>query len=234
MDVFVIPVGTDSYELYYEQPVAGNDPVEPETTGFIGKWRRRFVSMLRAVEERERSGAPIDPVPKSWVGRLQDRGMAWVAERIAEQRLLWNLRGQTEAVAAHPDDMTTEQALTLVRRTLQRDYDRHRRWVVIDGLLLVITFVPFALLFVLIPGIANLPSLYLAFRTIGHFLSMRGSRHGLQHVTWSGRSCPPLGELRQLAPLDPSERESRLQDVAARLRLEQLPKFFERVAIGHS
>ncbi len=63
--------------------------------------------------------------------------MAWVVERIAEQRLLWNLRGQTAATAAHPQDMTFEQVMTLVRRKLQRDYDRHRLWLVIDTLGLI-------------------------------------------------------------------------------------------------
>jgi hypothetical protein len=42
MDVFVIPVGADRYELYCEQPVAGEEPIEPETTGWIGRLRRKF------------------------------------------------------------------------------------------------------------------------------------------------------------------------------------------------
>lgn len=158
--------------------------------------------------------------------------MAWVAERIAEQRLLWNLRGVRAATAAHPADMTFDQVHALIRSTLQRDYDRHYRWMFIDGLLFLVTFVALGPLFILIPGIANLPALYFGFRAVGHFLSMRGSVHGLRRVTWSGRSCPPLGELRELADLDSHARETRLLDVARRLRLESLPKFFERVAIG--
>ena len=160
--------------------------------------------------------------------------MAWVAERIAEQRLLWNLRFETTATAAHPADMTFDQVHALIRSTLQRDYDRHYRWMFIDGLLFLVTFVALGPLFILIPGIANLPALYFGFRTVGHFLSMRGSAHGLRRVTWSGRPCPPLGELRELAALDPRAREARLLDVATRLRLESLPKFFERVAIRDS
>ena len=232
MDVFVIPVGADRYELYCEQPVAGDEPIEPETTGWIGQLRRRFSSLIRAAEERQRTGAPPDEAPKSWAGRLQDRAMAWVAERIAEQRLLWNLRVETTATAAHPADMTFDQVHALILRTLQLDYDRHYRWMFIDGLLFLVTFVALGPLFILIPGIANLPALYFGFRAVGHFLSMRGSAHGLRRVTWSGRSCPPLGELRELAELDPHVREARLLDVAKRLRLESLPKFFERVAIG--
>jgi K+-H+ exchange-related protein len=234
MDVFVIPVGADRYELYCEQPVAGDEPIEPETTGWIGRLRRRFSGLIRAAEERQRHGARPDEAPKSWAGGIQDRAMAWVAERIAEQRLLWNLRGETTATAAHPADMTFDQVQALIRSTLQRDYDRHYRWMFIDGLLFLVTFVALGPLFILIPGIANLPALYFGFRAVGHFLSMRGSAHGLRRVTWSGRSCPPLGELRELATLDPHVREARLLDVAKRLRLESLPKFFERVAIPHS
>jgi len=42
-----------------------------------------------------------------------------IAECIAEQRLLWHLRHQTSAVAAHPQDMTFDQVLTLIRRKLR-------------------------------------------------------------------------------------------------------------------
>ena len=55
--------------------------------------------------------------------------MAWVAERIAEQRLLWNLRRESAVVAAYPQDLRFDQALALIRRTLQRDCTRHRVWL---------------------------------------------------------------------------------------------------------
>ena len=234
MDVFIIPVGPDRYELYCEQPVAGEEPIEPETAGFFGRLRRRFVGFVRAAEERERSPQAADPEPKSWVGRMQDRAMAWVAERIAEQRLLWNLRGETSAVAAHPANMSFEQVHALIRDSLQRDYDRHRRWMFIDGVLFLVTFVALGPLFIIIPGVANLPALYFGFRTVGHFLSMRGALNALRNVAWRGRSCPPLDELRELALQDPLVREARVRDVAARVRLEHLPKFFDRVAIQRS
>ena len=233
MDVFIIPVGPDRYELYCEQPAAGEEPVEPETTGWIGRMRRTFGGLVRAAEERQRNGAPAADAARSWIGRIQDRAMAWVAERIAEQRLLWNLRRERAATAAHPADMTFDAAHALIRATLQRDYDRHYRWMFIDSALFLVTFVAFFPL-VVIPGVANLPAMYFGFRAVGHFLSMRGSAHGLRRVTWSGRSCPPLGELRELAELEPRAREARLLDVATRLRLEQLPKFFERVARRYS
>ena len=229
MDVFVIPVGPDRYELYYERPAGEDEPIDPQSSGFIGKLRGKLRDFIRAAEERERADPSEQPVPTSWAGRLQDRGMAWVAERIAEQRLLWNLRGQSAVTAAHPGDMLFPQVHALILETLQRDYERHRKWVVIDGLLFVVTFVALGPLFILIPGVANLPALYFGFRTVGHFLSMRGAVYGLRRASWSGRPCPPLDELRGLAGLDPETREARLHDIAVRVRLEHLPKFFERV-----
>ncbi len=99
--------------------------------------------------------------------------MAWVAERIAEQRLLWNLRKQTTAVAVHPQDMTFEQVMVLIRRMLQRDYERHRLWLVVDTIGLIVSG-----LLALVPG-PNLLAYYFAFRVVGHWLSMRGATQGL-------------------------------------------------------
>ena len=229
MDVFVIPVGPDRYELYCEQPAAVDEPADPGT-GLIARVRHRFRGLVRDAEERQRN-PDEETTAKSWRARWQDRGMAWVAERIAEQRLLWNLRNEQEATAAHPDDMTFDQVHALIRLTLQRDYDRHRRWMFIDGFWFLVTFIVGFPIFVIIPGVANLPALYFGFRTIGHFLSMRGAGNALRRVTWSGRPCPPLSELRELAVQDEHARAARLRDVAARLRLEDLPKFFDRVAI---
>ena len=63
---------------------------------------------------------------------------------------------------------------------------------------------------------------------------MRGANQGLHHVTWSGRACPPLAELRDLTSLDPSAREQRIQHIADRLKLEHLAAFFARVAVRHA
>jgi hypothetical protein len=232
MDVFVIPIGRDRYELYGEQPLELYVADEPPT-GLIGRLRHRFTRMLHAAEERRHQKAPLDE-PKGFVARTHERAMAWVVERIAEQRLLWSLRGQTAATVAHPQDMTFDQVLTLVRNTLDGDYRRHRRWMVIDGILFVLTFVALGPIFLLIPGIANLPALYFGFRTVGHWLSSRGALQGLHRVHWTGRPCPPLGELRELADLDPHVRHDRIHDISARLRLQHLSTFFERVAIHHA
>ena len=231
MDVFVIPVGQDRYELYGEQPEAVTAD-EPPSTGLIGRLRHKVSETIRVAEEKRHRTHPVDEAPKGFIGRLNDRMMAWVAERIAEQRLLWNLSGRTNATVAHPQDMTFAQALALVRGTLARDYARHRRWMLIDGVLFVLTSVTLGPLALMIPGVANLPAFYFGFRTFGHFFSMQGAAQGLHRVEWTGRPCPPLGELRDLGSLAPEVRHERLHDIAARLRLQHLSTFFERVAIG--
>jgi hypothetical protein len=227
VDVFVIPVGPDRYELYCEAPDAAVDPeAHPET--LIGRIRHRFALMLHAAEERRQRGYTAGPPPSTWLGRVQERILAWVAERIAEQRLLWNLRRESIAVLAHPEDMGFEQVLTLVRRMLQRDHDRHRLWLVLDTILLIASAV-----LALVPG-PNLVAYYFAFRVWGHWLSMRGAAQGLHGIAWTGRPSPLLRELRDLAPLDPNERQARVHDIAARLRLQHLSSFFERVAVHHA
>jgi hypothetical protein len=193
----------------------------------FGRLRYRFAMMVHQAEERQRSGAP--PTPNaSWWTRLQEFIMAWVAERIAEQRLLWNLRRESSVVAAYPEDLSLDQALTLIRRTLQRDYERHRLWLVVDSILLILSG-----LLAILPG-PNIIAYYFAFRVVGHWLSMRGASQGLQRIEWTGRPCEPLAELREVAALEGEARNRRVHEIAARLRLQHLSTFFERVAVRHA
>ena len=225
MDVFVVPVGPDKYELYCETVPDTAEPDEPAPSGIWGKLRARFSAMLKAAEERQHRRADAVDEPGSWAARMQERAMAWVVERIAEQRLLWNLRGQTTAIASYPQDMSFDQVLVLIKRMLQRDYERHRRWLVVDTLLLVLSGA-----LMIVPG-PNLLAYYFAFRVVGHWLSMRGASQGLHRITWTGRPCPPLSELREVITLEPGVRTARIHDVAERLRLQHLSTFFERVAV---
>jgi hypothetical protein len=235
MDVFVIPVGRGRYELYCEPSIESDAAVESvPAAGVIGRLRHRFGVVLRAAEERPhrrrdaRAASEGTELKAGLLKAVQDRILGWVAQRIAEQRLLWNLRRQTSAVAAHPQDMTFDQVLTLIRRTLRRDYERHRVWLVVDTLGLIVSG-PLAL----VPG-PNILAYYFAFRVVGHWLSMRGAAQGLHRVSWSGRPCPPLTELRDVALLEPRARDARIHDVAVRLRLRHLTTFFERVAVRHA
>jgi hypothetical protein len=229
MDVFLVPIGASRYALYCEpsaDPDVTADPVAQHS--LIEKVRHKFSVLLRAAEERQH--AHVDPMaaPKTWGGRIQDRILRWVAERIAEQRLLWHLRRQHTAVAVHPQDLTFEQGMSLVRRILQHDYDRHRRWLVLDTIGIILS-APF----MVVPG-PNILAYYFAFRIWGHWLSMRGASEGLHRVTWSGRPCPPLSELREVATLEPGDRDARVHDIAARLRLQHFSTFFERVSLRHA
>ncbi len=109
--------------------------------------------------------------------------MSWIAKRIAEQRLLWNLRKQEHVVAVHPGDATFDVVLPHIQQALQRDFERHRFWLVVDTIGLVISG-----LLAIVPG-PNLLAYYFLFRVGGHFLSMRGASQGRRRVTWEGRPC---------------------------------------------
>ncbi len=227
MDVYVIPIGRDRYELYCEPAVdPESDGEGVPATGLLGRLRHRFSATLRAAEERQHR--PADAADDRTSRRLQDRALGWIATRIAEQRLLWNLRRRTDAVAVHPQDMSFDEVMALVRRTLQRDYERHRVWLAVDLVGLILSG-PIAL----IPG-PNVLAYYFAFRVVGHWLSMRGAAQGLRRVSWSGRPCPPLTELRDVLTLESPARAARVRDIAARLRLPHLSTFFERVAVRHA
>jgi hypothetical protein len=228
MEVFVIPIGRDRNELYCE-PASDAPPDEPLGTGLIARLKHRMAKAIHDAGHRHGVEPPAGST--SVLARLQERMFAWAAERIAEQRLLWNLRGQSQVTVAYPQDMTFDQVESLVRHELRKDYDRHLRWTAIDAFLFLVTFVALGPLFILIPGVANLPAIYFGFRTILHFFSMRGAAQGLHRVQWIGRPCPPLDELRDVATLEPAARDQRVHDIASRLRLQHLSTFFERVAV---
>src|SRR5262245_26571740 len=135
MDVFLVPVAADRYELYCEEP---DEPDAPEGAeppkGFFRRMSHRVRSALAEAERERRSGGVATDAPASFFGRLKARTLRWAAEWIAEQRLLWQLRSKQDALLLHPDDLTDVQANQLLKRSLQRDWERHRFWLVIDSL----------------------------------------------------------------------------------------------------
>jgi hypothetical protein len=226
MDVFVIPVGSQRYELYCEQPFSRERSSLPPS-GLAGRIRRRIEDWLRSAEQWDPSSSGK---AAGRLARLQDRVMAWVAERVAEQRLLWNLRRETAVPATHPDDLSGEQVLIIIQQSLRQDLERHQYWVWVDGVLFLVTFVALGPLFLLIPGIANLPALYFGFRTVGHWYSRGGARHGLQRIRWSPQPSAALTELREVPLLPPEAREARLNEIAERLQLCRLASFYDRIS----
>lgn len=224
MDVFLIPVGRDEYELYYEPP--DDDPVptdELASSGFVRKWTLRFREMLREAEQERHRTDPVEP--EGLLARTHRRMMRFVVERIAEWRLLWHLRSADAAIAHIPADMDEGEAGRLIRAMLKTDADRHLKWVVIN-LLLLIASAPL----MLVPG-PNVLAYFFTFNLIGHFLAMRGARRGLNGMSWSMVPTPALSELRHALGLNQPQRERTVLDIASRLRLQHLARFFRRIAI---
>jgi len=225
MDVYLVPVGAERYELYCEVPDEPDDAVEGPPSGFFKKLVHRFKGMIAEAEQVRRHGAP-EGAPQGWTARVKARTLRWVAESIAEQRLLWHLRRQTAATLHFPDDMDEQVARRTLRQHLSKDFDKHRFWLAIDAVGFVLSG-----LVMLVPG-PNLLAYYFAFRVVGHYLSLRGARQGLDGITWTCAPTAPLTELRRVLSLDPQQREPRVHAVAAMLRLEHLAPFFERSAVS--
>jgi hypothetical protein len=226
MDVYLVPAGPNRFELYCE---SAEDPVPPSTELAGGVWKRlheKFSAVLAAVEREQDHSLPAHPAPEGGImSRLRARGLRWIAERVAEQRLLWRLRGQSKVRAFFPAGIDAAAALATIRESLGRDSDRHLRWMAVDlvGLL-------FSLLLTPLPG-PNLPGYYFTFRVVGHFLAIRGARQGLNVVSWDLQPSAPLAELAGVELLPSDVRESRVRAIAAQLGLPRLARFFERTAV---
>src|SRR3990170_336422 len=112
MDVYVIPVAPERYELYCEHDVSDDDVVgEVPPQGRLARMFANFKEQLARVEAERISGeARAHAGPRTWTERMKDRALCWIAEKIAEQRLLWRLRNESELMLHHPDDMAPEAA----------------------------------------------------------------------------------------------------------------------------
>ena len=174
MEVFLVPVGRGRHALYCEPGDDSPGHVAASAPGFWKRMSERFAEVLDTVErEHDARSHPDAPRPSSMWQRVRGRVMAWMAEKIAEQRLLWRLRGRTQVRALFPLGLEPARALLIVRGNLSRDFDRHRWWLVVDvlGGLVGLALTP-------IPG-PNLLGYYFAFRIVGHFFALRGARQGL-------------------------------------------------------
>jgi hypothetical protein len=228
MDVYLIPVGADRYELYCEHVVdeAALVAEAPAGTGRIAAILHRFKAAVARVEQDQQSGVapPVDE-PAGWRERWKQRSLRWIAEKVAEQRLLWRIRKESDVSLFHPDDLTGERALATALGMIQREADRHLKWTIIDGVLFCASGIV-----MLVPG-PNPLAYYFGFRFIGHFLSRRGAKHALNAVRWQCQPRAELTQLRRAVPLGAPERERQVREVASALHLPHLAKFFERTAI---
>jgi hypothetical protein len=224
MDVYLLPIGADAYELYCEvEDEPGELDTEPPK-GFVRRVTHGFSTMLSEAE-RERRHGRSERASSGLGARIKARSLRWVAESIAEQRLLWHLRKQSAGTFFYPDDIDEPRAVAALRRQLGKDFEKHRFWLIIDSL----GFVASGLLF-LVPG-PNVVAYYFGFRMVGHYFSMRGARQGLRNVEWTNAASGPLTSLRQAIGLEPELRERQVQDIASALRLEHLATFFKRTAV---
>ena len=228
MDVYLVPTAPNHYELYCE---SAGDPAPPHIDASSGFWKRlqeKFGAVLAAVEREQDHPHPALSAPEQHVGvmsRLRARSLRWLAERIAEQRLLWRLRGQLEVRAFFPAHIDAPRALEIVRQCLSSDAGRHQRWLVIDTVGLL-----FSLLLIPLPG-PNMVGYYFTFRVVGHLLAVRGARQGLRAVAWQMEPSALLAELVGLERLPSAERAPRVRAIADQLGLSRLARFFERTAV---
>ena len=98
--------------------------------------------------------------------------MRWIAERIAEQRLLWHLRKVDAATLHTSRDLPAEQAEAIMRASMKWDADHHRNRLILHTLALIAA-VPVAI----VPG-PNVLGYLFTFTVVGHFLAWRGAVRG--------------------------------------------------------
>jgi hypothetical protein len=231
MEVYLVPVGPEEFELYCEAP-DDHEPVvarDPASGGLWSRLQHRFSHALAALErEYERETARIRSHrtrPDGVLARLRAKGVRWLAERVAEQRLLWRLQRQSRVSAFHPAHLDEPTALRVIHRILQHDADRHLRWLILDGIGMLLSG-----LLVPLPG-PNVPGYYFTFRVVGHLLAVRGAKQGLRGVDWCLRPSTPLTALADLGGLSTEARMQRILAIEHELGLTKLARFFERTAV---
>ena len=221
MDVYLVPIGPDRWDCYYEA-VDDDEPVETGG-GFFARMKQRFQQQLKEAEEH-RHQAAIE-APKTFLGRMHKRSLAWIAERIAEQRLLWHIRRATAATLHVPADLTPADGERIMRDIMKRDADRHRNRLIPHTLLLILSGAV-----AIVPG-PNVLAYLLTFTVVGHFLSWRGATHALHTVAWTVRPDPALSELRRAFSLESGERHRVIKEVAHRLHMPKMARFVEQMSV---
>lgn len=225
MDVYLVPVGTNAFECYYEaaEQEEADEPVDGQ--GVIARMRARFNQQLKEAE-RARHQKSIEE-PTSFVGRLHKRSMRWIAERMAEQRLLWHLRKVDAATLHVPGDLDAAEAERIMRASMKRDADFHRNRLILHSLALIAS-APVAL----VPG-PNVLGYLFTFTVVGHFLAWRGAVKGLHQIAWTMRPDAALTDMRRAFTLQGSSRHQLILEVAHRLHLPKMALFVERMtAVG--
>jgi len=218
MIVYLLSLGGDRFELYSEPPDKPGDPPRANA-GRVRQWSHaayvRWQQLVESARQRTSVGR---------FARWRDALIRRLAETIAEQRTLWALAQQRDAVLLFPASVGEAEARAALSRQLAAARRHHGWWMVIDAPLFVVSGIA-----ALIPG-PNVLAYYLGFRLIGHWLSWRGARHASTSMTWTLTPDSNLAELASLVNMPRAARASRVDAIAARLNLHRLSAFFERVA----
>lgn len=220
MDVYLVPIGRDRFECYYEAPE--EEEADEPGQGVFARLRRTFNQQLKDAEAA-RHQAPKEE-PRTVLGRMQRRSLRWIAERIAEQRLLWHLRKASTASLFISQDLPADRAEALMRDSMKRDAERHRKLLIPHTLALIVSAAV-----ALVPG-PNVLGYLFTFTVVGHFLAWRGAVNALQAVAWTIMPNQGLTELHRAFSLDPGARHHVIHEVAHRLHLPRMAKFVERMA----
>lgn len=222
MQVYLVPLGDARHVLYYEPP---DDPPDAPDDG-PGVFRslvRQFRDVIRAAEAERHARHHDAPPPATLAGRLRQRGLRWIVERMAEQRLLWHLRGATAVVALIPDDLPDDAAEACIRGELLREADRHLRRALLHSIGLVLSA-----LTIVIPG-PNLIGYFFVFTVVGHVFALQGARRGVRAITWTREPQAHLTAVRAALRQPSPGRETALHAAAAALQLRHLAAFVERL-----
>ena len=222
MNVYLVPIGRDRWDCYYEA-VDDDEQVEPGE-GFFAGLRYKFSQQLKEAEEARHQAAIEEP--KTFLGRIHKASLRYIAERIAEQRLLWHLRRAKTATLHVPGDVPPEEGERLMRGIMKSDADRHRNRLIPHTLALILSAAV-----ALVPG-PNVLGYLFTFTVVGHFLSWRGAQNGLNGVAWTVHPHPELTELRRAFSLGDAERHRLIKEVAHRLHMPKMARFVEHMAAG--
>ena len=221
MDVYLVPVGPDRYECYYEAAEKEETDEPAEGRGFFARMRAKFNEQLKEAEQARHQKAIEEPT--TFLGRVQKRSMRWIAERIADQRLLWHLRKVDAATLHTSADLPADEADKIRRANFKWDADHHRNRLLLHSLALVAA-APVAFL----PG-PNVLGYLFTFTVVGHYLSWRGAVNGLHQVAWTIVQKPELTDLRRAFSLDAAARHRLISDVAHRLHMPKMARFVEQM-----
>lgn len=224
MDVYLVPVGGDRFECYYEA-VEEEETAEPGE-GFFARMWHKFNEQLKEAEQA-RHQAPKER-PKTFLGRMHRRSLRWIAERIAEQRLLWHLRKAEGATLHVSEEVPPDRAEAIMRESMKRDAESHRNLLIPHTLALIGSAAV-----ALVPG-PNVIGYLFTFTVVGHFLAWRGAVNALQGVAWTILPNPALTDLHRAFSLDAGARHRVIREVAHRLHMPRMARFVEQMAVPTS